>query len=40
MGTKFSGSSLMLLQKKAVQEKALQKKALEFCLENQSCDRR
>jgi len=30
----------MLLQKKALQKKALQKKALDFCLENQSCDRR
>jgi len=30
----------MLLQKKALQEKALQKKVLDFCLENQSCDRR
>ena len=28
------------LQKKALQKKALQKKALDFCLENQSCDRR
>jgi len=38
MGTKFS--AVMLLQKKALQKKALQKKALDFCLENQSCDRR
>jgi len=30
----------MLLQKKALKKKALQKKALDFCLENQSCDRR
>jgi len=30
----------MLLQKKVLQKKALQKKALDFCLENQSCDRR
>ena len=30
----------MLLQKKALQKKALQKKTLDFCLENQSCDRR
>jgi len=30
----------MLLEKKALQKKALQKKALDFCLENQSCDRR
>ena len=30
----------MLLQKKALQKKALQKKALDFCLENQSYDRR
>ena len=30
----------MLLQKKALQKKALQKKALDFCLENQFCDRR
>ena len=30
----------MLLQKKSLQKKALQKKALDFCLENQSCDRR
>ena len=30
----------MLFQKKALQKKAPQKKALDFCLENQSCDRR
>ena len=30
----------MLLQEKALQTKALQEKALDFCLENQSCDRR
>ena len=32
--------AVMLLQKKALQKKALQKKALDFCLANQSCDRR
>jgi len=30
----------MLLQKKALRKKALQKISLDFCLENQSCDRR
>ena len=45
MGTKFSGSNAApeKIWRWAViplQKKALQKKALDFCLENQSCDRR